>query len=57
MLRYREDFANPVMFEKQIVENTLGEKIEDAGLSQLRVAESQKKPHVTYFFNGQRTRI
>jgi len=54
MLQYREDFANPVMFEKQIVENTLGEKIEDAGLSQLRVAESQKKPHVTYFFNGQR---
>ena len=53
MLRYREDFNNPVMFEKQVVENTLGEKIENAGLSQLRVAESQKKPHVTYFFNGQ----
>jgi 2,3-bisphosphoglycerate-independent phosphoglycerate mutase len=54
MLRYREDFKNPVLFEKQIVENTLGEKIDDAGHSQLRVAESQKKPHVTYFFNGQR---
>lgn len=54
MLRYREDFNNPVLFEKKVVKNTLGEKIEDAGLSQLRVAESQKKPHVTYFFNGQR---
>jgi 2,3-bisphosphoglycerate-independent phosphoglycerate mutase len=54
MFRYRDDFENPVMFEKKIVENTLGEKIEAAGFSQLRVAESQKIPHVTYFFNGQR---
>lgn len=54
MLQYRENFENPVLFEKKIVENTLGEKIEEAELSQLRVAESQKKPHVTYFFNGQR---
>ncbi len=54
MLPYRKDFENPVMFEKKVVENTLGEKIEENGLSQLRVAESQKKPHVTYFFNGQR---
>jgi 2,3-bisphosphoglycerate-independent phosphoglycerate mutase len=54
MFQYRQDFDNPVLFEKKIVENTLGEKIEDAGLSQLRVAESQKIPHVTYFFNGQR---
>jgi 2,3-bisphosphoglycerate-independent phosphoglycerate mutase len=54
MFRYRNDFENPVLFEKQVVENTLGEKIENAGLSQLRVAESQKRPHVTFFFNGQR---
>lgn len=54
VFRYHHDFENPVLFEKQIVENTLGEKIEDAGMSQLRVAESQKKPHVTFFFNGQR---
>jgi 2,3-bisphosphoglycerate-independent phosphoglycerate mutase len=52
--RYRHDFDNPVLFEKQIVENTLGEKIEEAGMNQLRVAESQKKPHVPFFFNGQR---
>ena len=54
MFRYHHDFENPVLFEKNIVENTLGEKIEDAGMSQLRVAESQKRPHVTFFFNGQR---
>ncbi len=54
MLRYEHDFENPVLFEKNIVENTLGEKIEEAGMSQLRVAESQKRPHVTFFFNGQR---
>jgi 2,3-bisphosphoglycerate-independent phosphoglycerate mutase len=54
MFSYRKDFENPVLFEKQVVDNTLGEKIEEEGLSQLRVAESQKKPHVTYFFNGQR---
>ena len=54
ILRYREDFENPVMFQKKVVENTIGEKIEEAGLSQLRVAESQKRPHVTFFFNGQR---
>ncbi len=54
MFPYRRDFENPVIFEKQVVENTLGEKIEEAGLKQLRVAESQKRPHVTYFFNGQR---
>ncbi|WP_414837890.1 2,3-bisphosphoglycerate-independent phosphoglycerate mutase [Candidatus Nanosalina sp. VS9-1] len=54
MFLYREDFENPVLFEKNIVENTLGEKIEKNGLSQLRVAESQKRPHVTFFFNGQR---
>ena len=54
MLPYRDDFENPVLFEKKMVEDTLGEKIAEKGLSQLRVAESQKKPHVTYFFNGQR---
>ncbi|MBC5793000.1 MAG: 2,3-bisphosphoglycerate-independent phosphoglycerate mutase [Nanohaloarchaea archaeon] len=54
MFRYEHEIKTPAIFEKQIVENTLGEKIENAGLSQLRVAESQKRPHVTFFFNGQR---
>lgn len=54
MFPYERGFDHPVIFEKKVVENTLGEKIEDAGYAQLRVAESQKIPHVTYFFNGQR---
>lgn len=54
MFRYEKDIETPAIFDKKIVENTLGEKIENKGLSQLRVAESQKRPHVTFFFNGQR---
>jgi 2,3-bisphosphoglycerate-independent phosphoglycerate mutase len=54
MFQYEHEIETPAIFEKQIVEDTLGEKIEEAGLSQLRVAESQKRPHVTFFFNGQR---
>jgi len=54
MLPYRKDFPNSVLFEKQVVQNTLGEEIAQNNLTQLRVAESQKIPHVTYFFNGQR---
>ena len=54
MFQYEHEIETPAIFEKKIVENTLGEKIENKGLSQLRIAESQKKPHVTFFFNGQR---
>jgi 2,3-bisphosphoglycerate-independent phosphoglycerate mutase len=54
MFQYEHEIDNPAIFEKKVVENTLGEKIEEAGMSQLRVAESQKRPHVTFFFNGQR---
>ncbi len=54
MFLYRHDFDNAVMFEKHVVEDTLGEKVEEAGMEQLRATESQKIPHVTYFFNGQR---
>jgi len=34
------------------LENTLGEYISESGLKQLRIAETEKYPHVTYFFNG-----
>ena len=54
MFPYEKGLNASSIFEKKIVENTLGEKIAKKGLTQLRVAESQKKPHVTYFFNGQR---
>jgi len=43
-----------VLFEKQDVARTLGELFSQAGKSQVRIAETEKYPHVTYFFNGGR---
>ncbi|MCC8174126.1 MAG: 2,3-bisphosphoglycerate-independent phosphoglycerate mutase, partial [Odoribacter sp.] len=43
-----------ILFDKQNVENTIGEVISKAGLSQLRIAETEKYAHVTFFFNGGR---
>jgi 2,3-bisphosphoglycerate-independent phosphoglycerate mutase len=40
------------MFEKQMLTQTLGEVISAAGIQQIRAAETDKIPHVTYFFNG-----
>lgn len=44
----------PSLFDKQSIKNTLGEVIANAGLSQLRAAETEKYAHVTFFFNGGR---
>lgn len=41
-----------VLFEHEHVRNSLGECISNNGLSQLRIAESEKSAHVTYFFSG-----
>jgi len=41
-----------VLFEKDNLSNTLGEVISEAGLTQVRIAETEKYPHVTFFFNG-----
>lgn len=43
-----------VLFEKELVDQTLGETISNAGLRQLRIAETEKYAHVTFFFNGGR---
>jgi 2,3-bisphosphoglycerate-independent phosphoglycerate mutase len=43
-----------ILFEKENLINTLGEVISKNGSKQLRVAETEKYPHVTYFFNGGR---
>jgi len=43
-----------VMFEKDDVVMTLGEVLERAGKTQLRIAETEKYPHVTFFFSGGR---
>jgi 2,3-bisphosphoglycerate-independent phosphoglycerate mutase len=46
------DSMAAVLFEQKEVKNTLGEVIARNGLKQLRVAETEKYAHVTYFFNG-----
>ncbi len=45
-----------VLYETIYPKNTLGEIISNEGLTQLRIAESEKFPHVTYFFSGLRTK-
>jgi 2,3-bisphosphoglycerate-independent phosphoglycerate mutase len=46
-----------VIFEKDNVTNTMGEVIASAGLSQLRIAETEKYAHVTFFFSGGREEV
>jgi len=43
-----------VIYDKDNVENTIGEVVANAGLSQLRIAETEKYAHVTFFFSGGR---
>jgi 2,3-bisphosphoglycerate-independent phosphoglycerate mutase len=43
-----------ILFPKENVENTLGEVVSNAGKKQLRIAETEKYAHVTFFFNGGR---
>jgi 2,3-bisphosphoglycerate-independent phosphoglycerate mutase len=50
---YGEEFAHlPVAFAPQVIENGFGKYIAGLGLTQLRIAETEKYAHVTYFFNG-----
>jgi len=52
MNSYREDWTLPVLFPPQEIRNHLGEVLSHAGLKQLRIAETEKYAHVTFFFNG-----
>lgn len=54
MTKYEEDLTNPVLFGPRPQAETLGEIAARAGLTQLRLAETEKFAHVTYFFNGGR---
>ena len=54
MTQYDETFSLPVAFPPNEQHDTLGEVIATAGLTQLRIAESEKYAHVTYFLNGGR---
>ncbi len=53
--RYDESFKGVnVIYEKEDLKNTLGEVLSNNGKKQLRIAETEKYPHVTFFFNGGR---
>lgn len=52
MMLYSEDVLGDVCFELQELKNIYGEVISQNGLKQLRIAETQKYAHVTFFFDG-----
>lgn len=52
LTEYDKNFALPTLFAPLAIKNTLGEVIANAGLKQLRLAETEKYAHVTYFLNG-----
>ena len=53
MTQYDAEMPNvDVAFKPQSLKNTFGEYISDKGLEQLRIAETEKYAHVTFFFNG-----
>ncbi len=52
MTLYEEDFHLPIAFPPVHLDGILGQVISESGLRQLRIAETEKYAHVTYFFNG-----
>lgn len=52
MTKYSDNLNAKVLFPKQILKKTLGEVLAANNISQMRIAETEKYPHVTYFFNG-----
>lgn len=55
MTNYDKDFEGiRVVYDKENLRETMGEVIANAGLGQLRIAETEKYPHVTFFFSGGR---
>ena len=55
MTNYDQNFKNiQVIFDKENIDLTLGEVLEKNGKTQLRIAETEKYPHVTFFFSGGR---
>ncbi|MCI4668327.1 MAG: 2,3-bisphosphoglycerate-independent phosphoglycerate mutase [Bacteroidia bacterium] len=55
MTRYDQTFEGVnVLYEKEEIKNGLGEVLANAGKKQIRIAETEKYPHVTFFFNGGR---
>ncbi|HMO01837.1 MAG TPA: 2,3-bisphosphoglycerate-independent phosphoglycerate mutase [Oligoflexia bacterium] len=57
MTEYDQNLNLPTLFQNQEINDHLGEVISKAGLKQIRIAETEKYPHVTYFFNGGREEV
>ena len=54
MTQYDASFDLPILFPPTSLHHILGEEVSDHGLRQLRIAETEKYAHVTFFFNGGR---
>ena len=55
LTKYDDNFTNiNVVFKKENIKTTLGEVVEYMGKTQIRIAETEKYPHVTFFFSGGR---
>lgn len=52
LTQYDANYAAPYAFAPETFAHILGEVVSGAGKKQLRIAETEKYPHVTYFFNG-----
>ena len=52
LTEYDEDYDCEVVFPSVFLDDVLGKVVGEAGKEQLRIAETEKYPHVTYFFNG-----
>ncbi|PIU98191.1 2,3-bisphosphoglycerate-independent phosphoglycerate mutase [Candidatus Wolfebacteria bacterium CG03_land_8_20_14_0_80_40_12] len=57
MTQYDKDFNVPTAFLPEKIETCLGKILSDNNKFQLRIAETQKYPHITYFFNGMKEKL
>jgi 2,3-bisphosphoglycerate-independent phosphoglycerate mutase len=57
MTSYSDDFQVPVVYQPSRIKNSFGEYIANLGIHQLRIAETEKYAHVTFFFNGGDERV
>ncbi len=51
-MKYSNDVQGEIAFAPQKLDNTFGQVVADAGKTQVRIAETEKYPHVTFFFDG-----
>lgn len=52
LTEYDAKYPSPIVFEQEQLDNIFGQIVSEAGKTQLRIAETEKYAHVTFFFNG-----